>query len=66
MANCNDCIEQETDSCQGEKKYTECIISKIAVPSLGILKDEQLDASIVKLSIIIQGLTARIQALENA
>lgn len=66
MADCNDCIEQETDSCQGEKKYTECIISKTAVPILGIPANEKLDVSIVKLSIIIQGLTARIQALENA
>lgn len=66
MAECNDCLEQEIDSCQGEKKLTECIVSKNAIALLGIEANENLDVSLVKLSIIIQGLTARIQALENA
>jgi len=66
MADCNDCIELEQDSCQGEKKFTECVVSKNAVPILGIGVNEPLDITIIKLSIIIQGLEARIQALENA
>lgn len=65
MVNCTDCIEQEIDSCKGEKKYTECIISKEAIALLGVQVNEPLDVTLKKMAIIIQGLTTRIIQLEN-
>lgn len=62
---CNDCIEQEIDNCNGSRKFTECIVSKEAIPGLGVQSNETLDVTLDKMRVIIQGLTARIQALEN-
>lgn len=65
MADCNDCLELEQDSCQGEKKATECIYSIVAIPLLGIQANEPLNISLEKIAILIQSLTQRIVQLEN-
>lgn len=65
MAECNDCLELETDSCQGEKKATECVYSIQAIPILGILANEPLNISLQKIAILIQTLNQQIEDLQN-
>lgn len=64
--NCNDCLDLTSDFCQGEKMYTQCIITQNGIPYLNISDNEQLDVTVIKLVNAIQALTARIIALENA
>lgn len=62
--NCNDCIDLENDFCKGEKFYTRCILSQVAIPYLGIAAGEELSVTLGKLVTAIQILTARVQTLE--
>lgn len=65
MAECNDCLELEQDSCQGEKKATECVYSIQAIPILGIQANEALNISLEKIAIIIQTQNQLIEDLQN-
>jgi len=33
MGNCTDCTQEIDDLCDGEKKYTSCVVSQYAIPT---------------------------------
>ena len=65
MPNCTDCEEQEIDLCNGEKKYTSCVVSQYAIPNLNISANEDLSLSLIKIGAYIKDLEQRINDLEN-
>ncbi len=65
MGNCTDCEEQEIDLCNGEKKYTSCVVSQYAVPTLNISANEDLSLSLIKIGAYIQELQQTVIDLQE-
>ena len=65
MGNCTDCTQEIDDLCDGEKKYTSCVVSQYAIPTLNVPANEELSMTLIKIGAYIQDLQQTVIELQQ-